>query len=86
LRRSRGSRPREEREEGTPLGHAASFKATREALTELFEPEGDRLRLPPERLAALFLSLTFAGARGTAGDAEPSVAEIVDVFVHGILK
>ncbi|MER7208700.1 TetR/AcrR family transcriptional regulator [Streptosporangium sp. NPDC000239] len=84
-RRSRGSRTQEEGA-GAPSDRAASFKATRDALTELFEPEGDRLRLPPERLAALFLSLTFAGARGSAADVEPSVAEIVDVFVHGILN
>ncbi|MEV4097376.1 TetR/AcrR family transcriptional regulator [Streptosporangium saharense] len=83
-RRSRGPQPREE---GTALpDRAASFRATREALTELFEPDRDRLRLPPERLAALFLSLMFAGARGAAGDPESSIAEVVDVFVHGILK
>lgn len=83
-RRSRGPRPREE---GTALpDRATSFRATREALTELFEPDRDRLRLPPERLAALFLSLMFAGARGAAGDPESSIAEVVDVFVHGILK
>lgn len=79
-RRSRGPQPRELPDRAT------SFRATREALTELFEPDRDRLRLPPERLAALFLSLMFAGARGAAGDPESSITEVVDVFVHGILK
>ncbi|MER7128793.1 TetR/AcrR family transcriptional regulator [Streptosporangium saharense] len=89
-RRSRGPQPREAREDDPqprePPDRATSFRATREALTELFEPDRDRLRLPPERLAALFLSLMFAGARGAAGDPESSITEVVDVFVHGILK
>ncbi|MFF4989897.1 TetR/AcrR family transcriptional regulator [Streptosporangium saharense] len=86
-RRSRGPQPREDGSQPRELpDRATSFGATREALTELFEPDRDRLRLPPERLAALFLSLTFAGARGAAGDPESSITEVVDVFVHGILK
>ncbi|MFF0576139.1 TetR/AcrR family transcriptional regulator [Streptosporangium saharense] len=86
-RRSRGPQPREDGSQPRELpDRATSFGATREALTELFEPDRDRLRLPPERLAALFLSLMFAGARGAAGDPESSITEVVDVFVHGILK
>ncbi|GAA3104615.1 TetR/AcrR family transcriptional regulator [Streptosporangium carneum] len=69
-----------------PTGREASFRETREALTELFEPDRDRLRLPPERLATLFLNLTFSTARHPAGDPEPSTAEIVDLFVHGALS
>ncbi|MEV7908147.1 TetR family transcriptional regulator, partial [Streptomyces anulatus] len=73
-------------QDGTPSGRDASFRETRDALTELFEPEGDSLRLSPERLATLFLNLMFSSARHPAGDPELSTAEIVDVFVHGVLK
>ncbi|MFF0312288.1 TetR/AcrR family transcriptional regulator [Streptosporangium sp. NPDC004379] len=68
-----------------PGGREASLRRTREALTELFEPDREALRLPPERLAALFMDLTFAGSRRPAGDTAPDVAELVDVFVHGAL-
>ncbi len=62
----------------------SSFKETRTALAELFEPERDSLRLPPERLAALFLAMVFSAARQPEGEPEPS-ADLVDVFVHGAL-
>ncbi|GGQ07112.1 TetR/AcrR family transcriptional regulator [Streptosporangium pseudovulgare] len=68
-----------------PGGREASLRQTREALTELFEPDREALRLPPERLAALFMDLMFAGSRRPAGDTAPDVAELVDVFVHGAL-
>lgn len=73
-------------EDSPASGRAASFRQTREALAELFEPESDSLRLSPERLATLFLNLMFSSARRPAGDPELSTAEIVDVFVHGVLK
>lgn len=62
----------------------SSFRDTRTALAELFEPERDSLRLPPERLAALFLAMAFSTARRPEGEPEPS-ADLVDVFVHGAL-
>ncbi|MET9066690.1 TetR/AcrR family transcriptional regulator [Streptosporangium sandarakinum] len=68
-----------------PGGREASLRRTREALTELFEPDREALRLPPERLAALFMDLMSAGSRRPSGDTAPDVAEVVDVFVHGAL-
>ncbi|MFF0245869.1 TetR/AcrR family transcriptional regulator [Streptosporangium sandarakinum] len=68
-----------------PGGREASLRRTREALAELFEPDREALRLPPERLAALFMDLMSAGSRRSAGDTAPDVAEVVDVFVHGAL-
>ncbi|TDC02761.1 hypothetical protein E1284_39170 [Actinomadura bangladeshensis] len=61
---------------------------TRDAIAELFEPERDRLRLPPEQLASLFMGLAFTRARPPAGPAtsSPSMEEYLDVFLHGALK
>ncbi|MET8048905.1 TetR family transcriptional regulator [Streptosporangium sp. NPDC005286] len=76
--------PSPEREDAARLDRESSFRETRRALAELFEPERDSLRLPPERLAALFLAMVFAGARQPEGVPELS-ADLVDVFVHGAL-
>ncbi|MFA1542498.1 TetR/AcrR family transcriptional regulator [Actinomadura monticuli] len=69
----------------------AAMNRTRDAIAELFEPEADRLRLPAEQIASLFLGLTFTRARPPAGPAEhaassPSMEEYLDVFLHGALK
>ncbi|WP_091507092.1 MULTISPECIES: TetR/AcrR family transcriptional regulator [Amycolatopsis] len=58
-----------------------SFARMREAIAELFEPERGQLRLPPEQLGRLFLSLLFIRAR----DEQHAVGvdELVDVFLHG---
>ncbi|MEV7012661.1 TetR family transcriptional regulator [Streptosporangium sp. NPDC051022] len=82
----RGRLPSPGRLGTSPLDRAASFKETREALAELFEPERDELRLDPDRLAALFLNLVFSATRHPAGDPELSTADLVDVFVHGALN
>lgn len=65
----------------------AGFEQTREALAGLFEPERETLRLPPDRLAGLFLHLVFAGARRPAGVGEPGLdtGALIDVFLHGAL-
>ncbi|MFF4235454.1 TetR/AcrR family transcriptional regulator [Actinomadura geliboluensis] len=65
----------------------ASMTRTRDAVAELFEPERDRLRLPPEQLASLFMGMAFTRARPPAGPAapSPSMAEYLDVFLHGAL-
>ncbi|MEU4822147.1 MULTISPECIES: TetR/AcrR family transcriptional regulator [Actinomadura] len=67
---------------------AAAMTRTCEALAELFEPERDRLRLPVEQIASLFLGFVFSRARPAAApDAQPlSVEEYLDVFLHGALK
>ncbi|MFD0532886.1 TetR/AcrR family transcriptional regulator [Actinomadura luteofluorescens] len=45
---------------------AAAMTRTREALAELFEPERDRLRLPVEQIAGLFMGFVFSRARPAA--------------------
>ncbi|WP_410660319.1 TetR/AcrR family transcriptional regulator [Amycolatopsis sp. lyj-112] len=67
-------------------GRRESMSAMRDAMTELFEPEKDRLRLPAAQLAGLFLSLLFSG-RMRFGDTadEPTTMELVDVFLNGAM-
>ncbi|TYC08739.1 TetR/AcrR family transcriptional regulator [Actinomadura syzygii] len=80
---------------GGPDGDAGRWQSretamnrTREALAELFEPERDRLRLPAEQMASLFMGFAFGRARSSAGpDApNPSMEDYVDVFLNGALK
>ncbi|MET7968551.1 helix-turn-helix domain-containing protein [Micromonospora sp. NPDC005305] len=61
-----------------------SVTATRAAVAALFAPEGDRLRLPADRLAALFLAVLLPG-RPPLGDDRPTPTELVDLFLHGAL-
>lgn len=74
---SSGRLKRGDHRKGSRLG---SFTAMREAITELFTPE-DRLRLPAEKLAAVFMSLLFSRRRDD--QASLSTAELIDVFLHG---
>ncbi|MER6663025.1 TetR/AcrR family transcriptional regulator [Amycolatopsis japonica] len=63
-----------------------SMSVMRDAMAELFEPEKDRLRLPPSQSAALFLSLLFSGRiRFCETGDEPTTMELVDVFLNGAL-
>lgn len=76
---------------GRGLDRDAAMNRTRDAIAELFEPERDRLRLPAEQIASLFLGLAFTRARPPAGPAGPaasgpSMEEYLDVFLHGALK
>ncbi|GII60725.1 TetR family transcriptional regulator [Sphaerisporangium krabiense] len=71
-------------EAGTAPSREASMARTVEAVAELFEPERASLRLPPERLAAIFLGMLFSRPRLAAGQAADP-AEIVEVFLHGAL-
>ncbi|TYB64441.1 TetR/AcrR family transcriptional regulator [Nonomuraea sp. PA05] len=68
---------------GPVSGREASMAATREALTGLFEPEHDRLRAAPERLADAFAFMTMAVGRG--GPSPLTSAELVDLFLNGAL-
>ncbi len=55
-----------------------------EALTALFEPERDRLRLPPAAAARLLRALTLSLSHPMlAGEPAPP-AEIVSILLHGI--
>ncbi|MES9538485.1 MULTISPECIES: TetR/AcrR family transcriptional regulator [unclassified Actinomadura] len=83
-----GRRERRAPGEGEPgPDRAASMVQTCEALAELFEPERDRLRLPVEQVASLFMGFVFSRGRGAGpGAPGPSVEEYLDVFLHGALK
>ncbi|MFB9904569.1 TetR/AcrR family transcriptional regulator [Allokutzneria oryzae] len=67
-------------------GRRASMTAMRGAMTELFDPEKDRLRLPADQLASLFLSLLFSRSRLNPDDGGPSIRQVVDVFLHGAVE
>jgi AcrR family transcriptional regulator len=67
-------------------GRRESMAAMRGAMTELFEPEKDRLRLPAEQLAALFLTMLFGGRRMAPDDDGPTTRQVVDLFLHGAVE
>jgi AcrR family transcriptional regulator len=69
------------------LDRQRSWRRTRDAVVDLFEPDRETLRLPPERLADVFLRLMFTPRRaGWAGESEQSdSAVVVDLFLHGAL-
>ncbi|MEU7428960.1 helix-turn-helix domain-containing protein [Streptomyces sp. NPDC040750] len=78
---------------GTPPDRAARSLPVREALAELFEPERESLRLPPEQAALIFLGLLFVGAGRPPTGGEPidpapqlGVRDLIDVFLHGVLS
>ena len=64
-------------------GRRESMAVMRGAMVELFTPEKDRLRLPPEQLASLFLALLFGGRPMAADGDAPTTRQVVDVFLHG---
>jgi AcrR family transcriptional regulator len=61
--------------------------SVRDALAELFEPDRESLRLPPGRLAEVFVGLLLARGR-TFGDdqADMSTRELVELILHGALR
>ncbi|TYC21700.1 helix-turn-helix transcriptional regulator [Micromonospora sp. MP36] len=65
-------------------GREESVDAVRAAVAALFAPEGDRLRLPADQLAVLFLAVLVPSRTPLAG-AAPTPAELVDLFLHGAL-
>ncbi|HET6707813.1 helix-turn-helix domain-containing protein [Amycolatopsis sp.] len=67
-------------------GRRESMAAMRGAMVELLTPEKDRLRLPPEQLASLFLSLLFGGRPMAADSDAPTTRQVVDVFLHGAVE
>ncbi|NUR89811.1 MAG: TetR/AcrR family transcriptional regulator [Nonomuraea sp.] len=77
-----GDRTSGEEERRALSGRDASMAASREALAGLFEPDSDRLRLAPERLAEAFQFLTMAAGRGPS---PLSSEELVTLFLHGAL-
>ncbi|MER5318485.1 TetR/AcrR family transcriptional regulator [Streptosporangium roseum] len=79
------ARSPEEADGTRPSDREDSAAQTVEALAELFDPERDSLRLPPERLATIFLHLMLSSARRPLGGPQVSNDDLVDVFVHGAL-
>ncbi|MEV4373751.1 TetR family transcriptional regulator [Nonomuraea sp. NPDC049637] len=78
-----GGEPRAAEGGGRPgSGREESMAASREALAGLFEPERDRLRLAPERLAEAFQFLVMAAGRGPS---PLSSEELVELFLNGAL-
>ncbi len=67
-------------------GRSESMAAMRGAIAELFEPEKDQLRLAPEQLAALFLTLLFGGRRMAPDDNAATTRQVIDVFLHGAVE
>lgn len=75
--RPSGDRPADSRE--------TSMRATRDALAELVEPDRAALRLPPERVASIFLGMLFTQLHIGAEGADIGPVELVDVLLHGSL-
>jgi AcrR family transcriptional regulator len=71
---------------GGPDRESATIQI-REAVADLFAPEKDSLRRPPDQLAAMFVRLLFTPRRCPPGEqsSEPTTAELVDLFLHGAL-
>ncbi|MEW1656844.1 MULTISPECIES: helix-turn-helix domain-containing protein [unclassified Streptomyces] len=68
-------------------GRTRSFRALRDAVVELIEPDREALRLSPERVAAAFLGLLFSRLPGPDSPTDPSLTpeELVSVLLHGTL-
>jgi AcrR family transcriptional regulator len=77
------TRPPHER--GEPGGREEAADRTRQAVIRLLEPDRASLRLPPERLAGIFLDLLFS-RRGTPGGGQAPIETLVDVFLHGAVE
>jgi AcrR family transcriptional regulator len=80
---------RQDRRERPSAEHMASREASlaeiREAVSELFEPDEQALRVPREQAASMFLGLLFSRARpGAAGTL--GTAELVDTFLYGAVS
>lgn len=65
--------------------HPTSNAAVVEALTAVFVPHDDQLRMRPEECARLLRLVVFAGSHPRITDENPlSSREIVDLLLHGI--
>ncbi|GII05605.1 TetR family transcriptional regulator [Planobispora takensis] len=80
--RSSGGRPSGDRFD--PGGREASMKATREAVTELIEPDRAALRLEPAKVAAVFLRMLFSRSHPASGETAISPRDLVDILLHGV--
>lgn len=80
------TRPEEARNRKSVTGDSRreSFEAMHRAVRELFVPDADRLRLPVNKAASLFVSMLFAQSRAMPGS--PETTEMIDVFLHGAVS
>ncbi len=83
----------------SPSARAESMTLLRDAVTELFEPDAERIRLPVPQVAGMFLGLLFArrrpGPPGLWGHSDqseqsgqpdqPTVEDVVALLLHGAL-
>ncbi|WP_326838125.1 TetR/AcrR family transcriptional regulator [Amycolatopsis rhabdoformis] len=79
-------RPEEARNRKSVTGDSRreSMEAMQRAVRELFVPDADRLRLPVDKAASMFLAMLFARGRSLPG--APDTAELIDVFLHGAVS
>jgi AcrR family transcriptional regulator len=58
-----------------------------QAMSGLFDESADNLRVRPERAVRMLLALVFSNRMQSAGFGEPfdDPAEIVDLFLHGVI-
>jgi len=83
----RPSRADGPRPAGRSTGRDSAQAATRSAITALFEPDRDRLRLSLEVLTDAYLQLMFgraAGSRERAGRRDRR--QLVDLLLHGAVR
>ncbi|GIE14714.1 TetR family transcriptional regulator [Paractinoplanes ferrugineus] len=74
---------RGERGGAVPGGRDEAVARTRAAVVRLLEPDRDKLRLPVEQVATIFLGMLFPRHGTGAADADVSIEMLVDVFLHG---
>jgi len=80
----RAARPLRRPDAAAGLDRDASTAATTEAVTALFEPDADALRLPAAQLAGLFLGQLWGRGRPVGGPQLPA-EQLVDLFLHGAM-
>ncbi|WTQ63891.1 phosphatase PAP2 family protein [Streptomyces sp. NBC_00161] len=73
-----------ENSDGHTALHERELASLRRALTRLFEPERELLRLPPERLAPLFQSMVLASTLTGFPETQPT-EDVVPLFLWGAL-
>ncbi|MEU9161462.1 TetR family transcriptional regulator [Streptomyces sp. NPDC048424] len=81
---SRHRRPEPEDTDGRRARHEQELASLRSALTALFEPERERLRMPPEHLARLFQSMVLADTPTGPAETLPT-EELVSLLLWGAL-
>ncbi|MFD3553475.1 TetR/AcrR family transcriptional regulator [Streptomyces goshikiensis] len=81
-RRPRIPKPTEN--SGGHARHEEELASLRQALTALFEPERDLLRMPPEHLARVFQSMVLSDAPSGPGEPVPT-EELVSLLLWGAL-